>query len=702
MDKITKNYKSFVSQRQLYRRIARDRNRINQILHSSDTVQPINITSLHEDRYENIFQSSESTFADFNSSISNIASAEAPEEAASDLVTDNSNNTSTYETKGICTTYGNSVTDFPVTSLSDRLRYWATSNGVTRTHVTSLLHILSDYHPELPLDARTLLRTHRQMTSRKLITGEYCHFGILNFFKTFFLKHLDLLSRHAKLSLSFNVDGIPLYHSSNLQLWPILAQIKNFKSHPFVVGVFCGTSKPSPLNNFLEDFINEYNSLSDGFTLYGIKCELIIHSFICDAPARAYLKQIKNHTGYSSCEKCTVYGEYHNGRVVLNSLTSPERTNDSFVRQIDEDHHIGISPLLSLPIGLVTEFPTDYMHNICLGVTRKLLNTWICGPLNVRFSSHITKTVSNNLESLKLYIPSEFNRKPRSLSELNRWKATEFRTFLLYLGPLVLRGITDRAIYENFLLLHTATTIMVCDAHIQKFNPQFCSKLLKTFVKHCEVLYGLQFIVYNVHLLSHIYNDVKRYGNLDTFSAFPFENFLGKLKRLVKSTVNPLKEIHNRILEMDLLSSTCFEQDNISLQFFYEHNLGPLLDNIDNNAIQFKKVYIKDFMLTCISYSVANCFCYIDNSVIQIHNILKCNNSLTIIGKEFLSIQSMYFYPIDSKHLKIFLVSDISNNLKMWCRTNSLVKCLLLPINSNNNVWMSMPIIHSVENNTIS
>ncbi|KAJ8952617.1 hypothetical protein NQ314_007500 [Rhamnusium bicolor] len=60
-------------------------------------------------------------------------------------------------------------------------------------------------------------------------------------------------------------------------------------------------------------------------------------------------------------------------------------------------------------------------------------------------------------------IPLEFNRKPRSLDELQYWKATEYRTFLIYLGPLVLKDILDVAVYENFLAFHFSITILLSE-----------------------------------------------------------------------------------------------------------------------------------------------------------------------------------------------------------------------------------------------
>ena len=51
--------------------------------------------------------------------------------------------------------------------------------------------------------------------------------------------------------------------------------------------------------------------------------------FICDDPARPYLKGTKCHSGYNSCKSCTVAGEScgRNGRRVFISLSKPPRTD---------------------------------------------------------------------------------------------------------------------------------------------------------------------------------------------------------------------------------------------------------------------------------------------------------------------------------------------------------------------------------------
>jgi hypothetical protein len=62
---------------------------------------------------------------------------------------------------------------------------------------------------------------------------------------------------------------------------------------------------------------------------------------------------------------------------------------------------------------------------------------------------------------LRKSTPSDLARQPRTLDELKRWKATEFRQFLLITGPLVLKGVVDDEIYFHFLTLSTAMRVFL-------------------------------------------------------------------------------------------------------------------------------------------------------------------------------------------------------------------------------------------------
>ena len=50
---------------------------------------------------------------------------------------------------------------------------------------------------------------------------------------------------------------------------------------------------------------------------------------ICDAPAPAFVNQIKSHSGYSGCDKCTQPGVW-NGKMTFPETTAPLQTGVQF------------------------------------------------------------------------------------------------------------------------------------------------------------------------------------------------------------------------------------------------------------------------------------------------------------------------------------------------------------------------------------
>ena len=275
-------------------------------------------------------------------------------------------------------------------------------------------------------------------------------------------------------------------------MWPILGKL----IHPavgdvYTIGIYYGKQKPV-LPEYLEAFVSEAEKLLDGCYLPGNDqaYNLKIHSIVCDAPARAFIKKVKSHSGYNGCERCTQVGHW-DGRVTFPLITSSPRTDEGFLAMSDESHHIDDipSPFVRLRVGMVTSFPLDYMHLVCLGAMKKLLGHWMRGPLPIRLPSHSVQQISENLVALRKFIPSEFCRKPRELADFDRFKATEFRQLLLYTGPIVFRGNVSHDVYKHFMLLCIGMTCLLSPSlHLQYCD--YAKDLLVLFVENAGALFG--------------------------------------------------------------------------------------------------------------------------------------------------------------------------------------------------------------------
>ena len=166
---------------------------------------------------------------------------------------------------------------------------------------------------------------------------------------------------------------------------------------------------------------------------------------------------------------------------------------------------------------MIKIFPIDYMHQLCLGVMRKLALTWMRGKPEVKISAGQVETISTKLVDLKCCIPNTFARKPRCLGDVDRWKATEFRQFLLYTGKIVLNGTQRHEQFEHFLCPSVASCILVCPEYAWSHR-DYAKQLMEFFVEQGKILYGDEFLVYNVHSMVHLADEAKEFGSLDACS----------------------------------------------------------------------------------------------------------------------------------------------------------------------------------------
>jgi len=370
-----------------------------------------------------------------------------------------------------------------------------------------------------------------------------------------------------------------------------------------------------------------------------------------------------------------------------------KRTHDDYVNMTQELHHVStLSDLIHVPgIDMVNSFSMDYMHLVCLGVVRKLINLWIHEPLRTRLPNWKIKQISSSLIHLKLYIPNDFARKPREIEFINRWKATELRQFLLYTGPIVLKKVISKNVFDNFMALSIAMTLLLRPDKMHDKIINYAENLLIYFVKTFQNIYGDHLASHNIHGLLHICDDYRRFGPLDLCSCFPFENFMKTLKSMLRKHEKPLEQVVKRHEEKckNEMINTDFLQDVILSN---EHCDGPLIEN--TCGPQYLRVEIKNKININTKKTADKYILTSQGEIVQVENIVY--SSLTkepvVIGFMFKNKELLYNKPIRSSKLNIFILNDISDNL-MWWRLSDVSKKMIV-FNFNNQL-ITIPILHS-------
>ncbi|KAK3918596.1 Halomucin [Frankliniella fusca] len=573
-------------------------------------------------------------------------------------------------------------------NLLENLRSWA-RHGVSINKVDEMLSILQPHHPFLPKTCRTLLQTPSSGPIQALAGGRFWYKGIMANLRT--RVTLEYLQKYNnEIIIDVNMDGIPLHSSNSTHFFPILGCLQG-EIEPFIIAIWHGfSSKPNDVTLFLRDYIEEARILlRDGCALFGNNYNFRIRNYILDRDARSFVKCCVGHNSLHACEKCDVLGVYYRRRTTFTSVEFNLRSDDSFRNREDPLHHQQIrSPLEDIGTGMVSQFRLDPLHLIWLGVFKRWLRFIFTERGNFRITDEELEIMCDSLFEIMPVTPSEFARRPRALKrDGNKLKGTELRRLVLYDGLKVFKHL-DENIFLNFLLLHSSVYIL-SSPHLREFL-DVANDLIQEFVSHSRRVFGRMFVVYNVHSLRHIVKECEDHGTLQEFDAFKYENYLGVMKRLLRSGYMSLQQVFNRDSERNghLTLEEPVNDDNIVLSGVHVREGGELVDGVQYTKLQFRRITLA--LNERDSYFMTS-----DSEIVSLSNIVQQHDgNIVFIGRKFNRKENAYEFPLQSSLLGIWKVSELHHIRHVWNFNAFSRKCYVMP---DNDCFISVPLVHFMQ-----
>ena len=404
----------------------------------------------------------------------------------------------------------------------------------------------------------------------------------------------DFFHSSSNLALSLFTDGVPIFKSSKVSVWPVYYIILNLppsvrsKAKNIILsGMWVGPTKPPmehlfhPLTEKMQDLTTTGIKIISPNGVITVRAKIVLGIF--DLPAKATVLNCKQYNGKYGCSICLHPGKRVSGRMVYPPRKCKLRTHSSIESLAHRATTCGraikgikgISPLRDC-LDLVDSIPIDYMHAVLEGVLGRLMSLWFDSK-NHRKPYYQGQFLNEIDSTLLLQLPpDEFSRAPRPIrSHLKYWKATELRQWLLFYSLPILLGKLPAIHWQHYSLLVTAMHILLKDK-ISITEIDAAEVLIKDFCEIYLKLYGEVNCTYNVHLLMHIVRYVKLWGPLWTHSSFCFENKNGLLKKYFHGTncifQQMLFNINSTLTVQSLIYEIKINDGDTVAEYFNEDN----------------------------------------------------------------------------------------------------------------------------------
>ena len=226
---------------------------------------------------------------------------------------------------------------------------------------------------------------------------------------------------------------------------------------------------------------------------------------------------------------------------------------------------IGYSPFLDYPnFNYLEGFPVEYLHLVCLGVTKRLLE------LSFNVGETRIRNTKRKLSSTKLYnekmrvqlVVFEFGRRGRNL-DFKVMKGEEFRNITMFFFPYILDSIEEPIQGKNerklwLIFVFQIRAFVLPDNEFKNVKDEEINYCINSFQVLFEKLFGTSNSSYNIHMMCHL-KEVRKRGKLTDTSTFKHESYYGEMRAsYVTGTASTGKQIlQNAYIRRSLPHNHC-------------------------------------------------------------------------------------------------------------------------------------------------
>ncbi|CAE6402042.1 unnamed protein product, partial [Rhizoctonia solani] len=324
-----------------------------------------------------------------------------------------------------------------------------------------------------------------------------------------------------------------------------------------------------------------------------------------DMQAIKYLQNFKGPNARVPCRECLMVGVYHAEKrtyyiplaepLARNSLTIksydahdlPLRTDKKTAAQtkkIEEAPTAALADDLRKKFGICgpsildcipsiqrpSSYPHEFMHLFLLNHGKGLVQLWIgeypgisdAGTGKYLISRAVLTVIGTETEGATYLLPAKFVRPmPNIATGMHLYTAESWSFWLIYIGPVVLRGRLPRKYYDHYLQL---VRILKCLLNLENTTQriQELKEEIIEYVEQFEEYYyqydydRLSVCRLTVHALLHVADDVLRCGPVWVAWSFSVERYCREIVGCAKSKVVPYPTINRHVLQMSQLAAT--------------------------------------------------------------------------------------------------------------------------------------------------